>query len=61
MYRVVRDFYDLQDNGHAYLSGDIFPRKGLEVSRERLDYLAGSGNRLGEPVIAEQKSKKKDQ
>lgn len=60
MYRVVKEFYDLTDGFFAYLPGDVFPRKGIEVSQERLDYLAGSWNRLGEPVIVEQKTKKKD-
>lgn len=58
MYRVVRKFYDLTDNFYAYLPGDSFPRKGLEVSQERLDYLAGCENRIGEPVIAEETAKR---
>lgn len=64
MYRVVKEFYDLTDDFFAYLPGDVFPRKGLEVSRERLEYLAGRENRLGEPVIAEEsakRSRKKEQ
>lgn len=64
MYRVVKEFYDLTDDFFAYLPGDVFPRKGLEVSRERLEYLASRENRLGEPVIAEEsakRSRKKEQ
>lgn len=64
MYRVVKVFYDLTDGFFAYLPGDVFPRKGLEVSRERLEYLAGRENRLGEPVISEEsakRSRKKEQ
>lgn len=58
MYRVVKEFYDLTDDFYSYLPGDVFPRKGLEVSRERLEYLAGNENRLGEPVINEEPAKK---
>lgn len=58
MYRVVKEFYDLTDDFCAYLPGDKFPRKGLEVSRERMEYLAGDENRLGEPVIKEEPAKK---
>lgn len=64
MYRVVKEFYDLTDDFFAYLPGDVFPRNGLEVSRERLEYLSSRENRLGEPVIAEEsakRSRKKEQ
>lgn len=58
MYKVVRFFFDLQDNAHAYNPGDTFPRIGAEVSAERVAYLAGSGNLLGVPVIEEVKAKR---
>lgn len=64
MYRVIKEFYDLTDDFFAYLPGDVFPRNGLEVSRERLEYLSSRENRLGEPVIAEEsakRSRKKEQ
>lgn len=59
MHKVVKDFFDLQDNARAYHAGDAFPREGVEVSAERLAYLAGDGNRLGVPVIEEVKEKPK--
>ena len=59
MYKVIKRFHDLQDvtktkNGdvyHEYNVGDVFPRKGKEVSEERIAELAGDGNRQGVPLI----------
>ena len=41
---------DLTDR-HLYAEGDEFPFDGREVPAERLDELAGSGNRAGFPLI----------
>ena len=51
MYKVVKSFTDLQDNGYSYNVGDIFPHCGLEVSEMRFAELAGSDNRQGVPLI----------
>lgn len=59
MYKVIKAFHDLQDvkktkNGeiyHEYHVGDEFPRKGIEVSKERIEELAGSNNKQREPLI----------
>ncbi len=59
MYKVIKKFHDLQDatktkSGmiyHEYNVGDEFPRKGMEVSEERLNELAGDGNKQGVPLI----------
>lgn len=51
MYKVIKFFTDLHDNNHPYNVGDIFPRKGVTVSEGRLAELAGSNNKLGEPLI----------
>ena len=51
MYKVIKFFADLQDNNHPYNVGDAFPRKGLEVTEERLAELAGSDNKQGVPLI----------
>lgn len=59
MYKVVKPFFDLQDNAYAYIPGDEFPRNGVETDAERIAYLAGNGNRLGVPVIEEVKEKPK--
>lgn len=51
MYRVIKYFTDLQDNGHHYHVGDVFPRKGVKVSTERIAELAGVDNQRGVPLI----------
>lgn len=51
MYKVIKYFTDLHDNCYPYNVGDEFPRKGITVKQERLDELAGSKNRQGEPLI----------
>ncbi len=51
MYKVIKFFTDLQDNNFAYEVGDTFPRKGLEVTEDRLAELSGSDNRQGQPLI----------
>lgn len=68
MYKVIKRFHDLQDgkktkNGEIfreYNVGDVFPRKGLKVSEERLKELASSENKQGAPLIefVEEKSEK---
>lgn len=44
-YRVVRYFRDLQDNNHAYNTGDTFPREGVNVSEDRIKELASTQNK----------------
>lgn len=51
MYKVIRFFTDLQDEGHPYYVGDEFPRKGLKVSKARLEELSGSENLQGISLI----------
>lgn len=51
MYRVIVSFFDLHDENCRYSVGDAFPRKGLTVTEERLEELAGSKNRLHKPLI----------
>ena len=53
MYKVIKRFYDLKDNNHAYSVGDIFPHNGVEVDAERIAELASDKNRLGVPLIEE--------
>ncbi len=52
MYKVIRYFVDLQDNGHGYNIDDTFPREGLEVTPERLAQLTSCNNRRKTPLIA---------
>jgi hypothetical protein len=51
MYKVIKFFVDLQDNNQPYNVGDTFPRKGLNVSEERLAELASNKNKQGVPLI----------
>ena len=56
MYKVIKYFTDLQDNGHPYNVGDAFPRAGVSVTDARLAELAGSNNRQRTPLIKLEKS-----
>lgn len=58
-YEVIHFFTDLLDNEHAYNVGDSFPRKGVEVTEERLKELSGPNNKQGTPLIKEVKMKSK--
>ena len=58
MYKVIRHFNDLQDNKYPYSEGDIFPRDGLSVTKERLAELSGSNNKQKRPLIEKVKDKK---
>lgn len=51
MYKVIKHFIDLHDNDHSYNEGDIFPREGVDVSKERIQELAGSDNKQHTPLI----------
>ena len=51
MYKVIKHFTDLKDDNHSYNVGDVFPRKGLEVTEDRLAELAGPNNKQGAPLI----------
>ena len=50
-YKVLRPFSDLQDNGYVYNAGDTFPRKGLNVSEERIRQLSTSNNNARQVFI----------
>lgn len=63
MAKVIHEFLDLQDNSHYYGVGDTFPRKGVEVSKERFAELSTSANKIGVPLIEmpkRKRSKKKE-
>ena len=44
MYEVLEYFEDLLDDMHPYKKGDAYPRKGLEVSEERIKQLSTTNN-----------------
>lgn len=51
-YTVLKDFKDLQDEGHIYQAGEKYPRSG-RAKKERIEELSGSDNKIGEPLIKE--------
>lgn len=53
MFKVIRYFTDLQDNGYAYNVGDTFPRDGMTVTADRITELSSSANKQGVPLIEE--------
>lgn len=54
MYLVIKRFFDLRSD-HAYSVGDVFPHNGVDVDAERIAELSGSKNKLGVPLIREEK------
>ena len=42
-YKTTTAVRDTQDNGFYYHAGATYPRKGLEVSKERLETLVKNG------------------
>jgi len=58
MYIVKHFFTDLQDKGHAYNPGDIYPREGLKPSQDRITELKSDTNRQGKALIMEVEVKK---
>lgn len=58
-YRVIKWFYDLQDENHVYRVGDVFPREGFEPAEGRYAELASKKNRRGVPLIKKEVQRKK--
>lgn len=59
MYKVIEYFEDLKDNSFAYNVGDEYPRKGLEVTKGRIEELATTQNRRKIPLIKKVEAKPK--
>ena len=57
-YKVIKLFTDLQDLGHLYEVGDVYPREGVMASPERIAELSGSDNAQGAPLIKKIEAKK---
>ena len=56
-YKVVHKFKDLQDNGHIYKVGDTYPRNDVTVSKDRLNELKTSKNKIGISLIKAERTK----
>lgn len=54
-YKTTKAIRDTQDNDFCYYAGAIYPRRGLEVSKERLDELVEKGAifKIEEPIVDE--------
>lgn len=64
MYKVIKLFTDLTDEGYEYKVGDTYPREGVKPTKQRIEELSGSDNKQGVPLIEkveepEEKPKKK--
>ena len=53
MYKVIKSFFDLQDNNYAYAVGDIFPHDNRAIEANRIQELASNRNKLGTQLIEE--------
>lgn len=49
--KVVYKFADLLDGNHIYEVGDNYPRDGYKPTKERVEELKGSDNKIGKPLI----------
>ena len=48
MYRVIEYFTDLHDDDHEYREGDVFPREGIKVSKERSEEHTSDSSHMSE-------------
>ena len=51
MAKVIKPFFDLQDNNYEYKFGDVYPRNGYKPTKARIEELAGNKNKQGEALI----------
>lgn len=65
-YKTTKAILDTQDNDFCYYAGAIYPRQGLEVSKERLETLVKNGHIVAvndknlEPVLEGEKMTPKE-
>lgn len=50
-YKVIVYFNDLQDKNYPYKVGDVYPRKGVKPSEERIAELLSNKNKRGTALI----------
>lgn len=58
MYKVIKNFTDLQDNNYKYEIGDEYPRLGLNPSISRIKELSSDENKQRTPLIKEIENEK---
>ena len=59
-YKTTKAVRDTQDNGFYYHAGASYPRKGLEVSKERLETLVKKGYIVKEELTSKEIKNKLD-
>ena len=60
-YKTTKAILDTQDNDFCYYAGAIFPRQGLEVSKERLETLVKNGYIVKEELTSKEIKAKLDE
>ena len=60
-YKTTKAVRDTQDNGFYYHAGATYPRKGLEVSKERLETLVKNGYIVKEELTSKEIKAKLDE
>lgn len=50
-YKVIENFFDTDDNMRLYEVGQTYPREGVEVTEERVDYLSNKNGDFKKPFI----------
>lgn len=58
MYKVIHDFID--KDGVFYYIGDNYPFFTIEVDEKHIEYLSGTENKIGKPLIEETKTETED-
>lgn len=59
-YKAIYPFLDKTDNQFYYAPGDKFPRDGVSVSKDRIEYLLSDTNVLKRPLIEKVEEKAND-
>ena len=59
-YKTTKAIRDTQDNDFCYYAGATYPRKGLEVSKERLETLVKNGYIVKEELTSKEIKAKLD-
>lgn len=58
MYKVIHDFVD--KDGIFYNIGEFYPFFAIEVDEKHIEYLSGTKNKVGKPLIEEIKTETED-
>lgn len=58
MYKVIHDFVD--KDGIFYNIGEFYPFFAIEVDEKHIEYLSGTKNKVGKPLIEEIKNETED-